>query len=68
MNRSAKLCKRLRVMIVGDHPWSGHSGEALELQTFKHLLPPMVRVRLDDAPDVPEGHECFAEKCDLRLL
>jgi hypothetical protein len=43
-----------RVLIVGDHPWSGHSGEYIGSEKL-NMLPGVTghRVRLD------VGTECF---------
>ncbi len=58
----------VRVRIVGDHPWSGYTGELLAIQTFKFCLPKMGRVRLDRGQDCPEDHECFAEPKNLKQI
>lgn len=51
-----------RVRIVGDHPWQGHCGEIVSIGQSKTFgLPAIARVRLDDGPTVPYGHECFAK-------
>lgn len=60
----------VRVRIVGDHPWAGHNGVCTgKVIEFKHWKgEPQLEVKLDDAPDVPSGHACFAEKKNLRLI
>lgn len=63
------MAEPIRVKIFGDHPWAGYTGVALEIQSFKHgIMPPMVKVRLDDNQDCPCGHECYAEKQNLKLV
>jgi len=50
------------VRIVGDHPWTGHTGTAIAIEKPSiGILPEMVRVRLDPAADVPCEHECYAD-------
>lgn len=63
------MSDRVRVQIVGDHPWAGHAGTLVSVQKPSiGILPVMGRVLLDDAPDVPHAHECFVESKHLRPL
>lgn len=57
-----------RVRIIGDHPWKGCAGTALSLEKPIYFCPPMIRVRLDAAADVPDDQECFADPENLRVL
>lgn len=43
-----------RVLIKGDHPWAGHTGEFLRFE--KTPFGECPRIRLDN------GHECFVMK------
>jgi hypothetical protein len=49
----------LRVLLRIGHPWAGHMGTVVAVRQIRRpgLLYP--RVRLDDGPGVPPGHECF---------
>lgn len=59
----------VRVRIVGDHPWTGHTGTLVEVQKPSiGILPTMGRVRLDEAEGVPHEHECFAESKNLAAI
>jgi hypothetical protein len=42
-----------RVMVCGDHPWSGHTGEFVNVEIMGVLNKPGLRIRLDN------GMECF---------
>lgn len=58
----------IRVAIVGDHPWTGHSGTIEPTHHGRYLVtrvlggPEMLRVKLES------GHECYAEKKHLELI
>ena len=52
-----------RVLIIGDHPWTGHVGTLVAVEKPSiGILPVMGRVRLDD------GHECYAQSKNLRKV
>lgn len=46
-----------RGTIVGDHPWSGHSGEIVRVDST--MVGWGVVVRLDAGHDVHQDQECF---------
>lgn len=51
------------VMIQGDHPWSGHTGEVVETTTRGNKR--RVKVRLHDT----QGHECFVfNESEFKIL
>lgn len=53
----------MRIRIIGDHPWTGHSGTLTEVRApAVSVLPAMGLVKLDEAAGVPYGHECFVER------
>lgn len=59
----------IRVRIRGDHPWAGYTGIAIAVEKPSvGILPPMVRVRLDEGQDCPYQHECFADRSNLVIL
>jgi hypothetical protein len=42
-----------RVLICGDHPWTGHTGEFVAAEILHVINKPGLRIRLDN------GMECF---------
>lgn len=59
--------QRIRVAIVGDHPWAENFGwvESVEPGKFlvlKVFLEDLVKVTLDN------GHECYAGKQHLKIV
>lgn len=57
----------MKVVIVGDHPWTGFRGtvQAIEKPSIG-ILPVMARVRLDDDQDCPYQHECYVSAKNMR--
>jgi hypothetical protein len=49
-----------RVLIVGDHPWTGECGKVLAIEAIRFAL--AARVELD------VGGECFAEAKHLKII
>lgn len=54
------------VLIIGDHPHAGRTGQLVELQKFKHGLPDMGKVEFDEPNH--EGEACYAQAKNLRVL
>lgn len=60
-----------RVKLVGGHPWAGCTGTAISLDDVGLEGLPFgvqIKVRLDEAPNVPDGHECYAGRDQVALL
>ena len=53
-----KIKPGARILIVGDHPWTGHSGEIVDI--MKTMMGSMWKVRLDN------GMECGAKDRNIK--